>query len=111
NRASLCFHQVLRDEQAESEAADTPGRAAVGLSEALEHVREKRRVDAAAAVGHLNLDRAPSENGADRDPTSLRREFHRVGEEVEEDLLEPARIGHERCVGERIETKVDAFAL
>src|SRR6185369_11297572 len=48
DRAAMQFDQVTGDGQAETEAAVPPREAAVGLAKAVEHERQKFRIDALA---------------------------------------------------------------
>jgi hypothetical protein len=91
------LHEVPDDGEAEAEAAVLSTRRAVRLPEALEHVREKPRVDARAVVLHANLDLvATVVRQGHLDETSGPREFDRVGDEVPDDLLQALRIAINR---------------
>src|SRR5688572_1079468 len=49
--AAMQLHQVANDRETESEAAVLASRAGIGLTEAVEDEREKRRRDADAGIG------------------------------------------------------------
>ena len=54
--AAVQPHQIVDDRQAEAEPAVAPRRRAVGLPEPIEHVRQKRAVDADAGIGDFDPD-------------------------------------------------------
>ena len=53
--AVVGFDELLRDGQAEPDAVVRPGGVAVGLPEAIEDVRQKRRIDPGAGIADANL--------------------------------------------------------
>ncbi len=55
-RAAVQLHEVADDGHAEAESAVLPRERAVRLGEALEHVRQERRLDPLAGVGDRDDD-------------------------------------------------------
>ncbi len=52
DRSAVLFDDVLADGQAEPQPADLPRGAAVGLTEAIKHIRQKPRRNAAPRIAH-----------------------------------------------------------
>ena len=77
--AVMEIDDVSGDGQAEAEAAALAG---VGLAEALEHVREERRVDPLALIGHADPQLPVSVREAVVHLPATRRELDRVREDV-----------------------------
>ena len=86
------------------------GARGVGLAEAIEHVREKCRVDAHAGIGDRQFDLTVVDARLHLDSPSGRRELHGVREEVPHRLLESYRIAHHRATG-RVDGHMDADVL
>ena len=64
HRAAVHADQIVDDRQTQPEAAVRARRAAVALTEALEHVRQKAGIDAASGIGDDDLEE-PGIGGAD----------------------------------------------
>src|SRR6266536_2393446 len=97
---------VLRDGEAEAEAAAVAG---VGLAEALENVREERRVDPLALIGDADLRVAVEAGEAEVHLSASRRELDRVREDVADDLLQAAGVGGDEVV-DRLDVREEAHA-
>ena len=82
---------------------------AVGLPESLEYVGQKCRFDPRAGIDDAHFGALTGEPGVHVDATAGRRELHRVGQQVEEDLFEAARIGGHGDAGLRLEAELDAL--
>src|SRR5207247_11132179 len=76
--AALSFHDMTRDEQSETQTAGASRRGALGLPEALEHLREEARIDAAAIVGYSHIHGFFRYIDGDGNPTPRCRELHRI---------------------------------
>jgi hypothetical protein len=81
-------NEVLRDGEAEPEAARRRCGARARLAEPVEDVRQEGGVDAAARVGDGDDGPAVVRLDADVDATAARRELHGVGEHVHDHLLQ-----------------------
>ena len=97
------FHEPLRQRQAEPGAFTLLSVVPPDLAELLEDSRLilGRDPDAGVADGDFGIVACP--NRADLDPSPVRGELHRVGEEVEEDLADLAFVGDElaQCIVSR----------
>ena len=82
---------VSRDRQTEPEAGAFRG--AVALTQTLEHMRQKRRVDPLTFVAHGDADLAIRALQPQIDLFPGRRELDRVGKNVADDLLQTCRVG------------------
>jgi hypothetical protein len=91
--------EVAHDRQSESKSAVTPRRRAVGLTEALEHVRQELRLDPEAGVGHAQLQMRGGTRERDADPAVGRRELHGVGEQIPDHLLQAIGIAVHHVAG------------
>ncbi len=86
--------QRLGERQAEAGAVAAAGERGLHLAEGLEHLFHLIGRNADAGIGDLDDDAGiVVDRPAQRHAAALRREFQRVGQEVEEDLLELALIG------------------
>src|SRR5438874_1250928 len=85
---------------------------AVGLAEAIEHVRQEFRRYPLARVGHADLDVRFDLRRRDLHVPPLRRELDGVREQVPHDLLEPVGVAGEALVRQvRSPLEADAFGL
>src|SRR5581483_5443529 len=84
---------LAHDLRAQEEPEAGPARRLLRREERLEEVRARGGGDPAAGVRHRDLDRALRGNapGGDLDAAAGRRGVDRVGEEVEDDLLQLVR--------------------
>src|SRR5262249_34616735 len=92
NGPALRFHEMSGDEEAQAEAADGPRRRAVTLAEPVEHVGEECRFDAVSCVGDAHGYESSNGHRVDSAPPARRRELHGVRQQIQEDLLDAARI-------------------
>jgi hypothetical protein len=81
--------ELARDREADAETACPASRAAVGLAEALEDVRQKTGDDPASRVGDAQYDLGIRSRQGDLDASVGGRELDRVREQVGDDLLQP----------------------
>src|SRR6187401_1898572 len=79
-------------------------RSSLSLAETVEDVRQEFWRDPDASVADRDRDGRPLARGADRDPTFVGCELHRVREDVRDDLLQTLRI-----TGERWQAFVDLY--
>ena len=91
--AAVQPHQIVHDRQAEPEAAVATRRRAVGLPEAVEHVRQKGGIDADAGIRDLDPDAPVDLRRADRDAAAVRRELDRVRQQIPQHLLQARGVG------------------
>ena len=103
------LRDLLDDGQAEAEAAVRTTRGAVGLPEALEHVRQNVGRDADAVVAHADDDPVGVALDIDDDAPVGETELHGIGDEVPDDLLQAVGIGADDDRLRRIEREVDAL--
>jgi len=92
NRAAVQIDDVTHNRESQSHAGVVPGAGTVGLPEALEHERQKVRIDADARVGHCDRDILRRRCQAYIDMTARGRELDGVGEQVPKNLLHPIGI-------------------
>src|SRR6185312_8106280 len=90
--AAVQLHQLLADRQPEAQSGVLTGDGGVCLAEAVEHERQEGGIDADAAVAYGDLRMGRAVLDADLDPTALRSELQRVGEQVGDHLLQPVRV-------------------
>src|SRR5204862_8008100 len=90
--ALMRFDQLTRNRKTEANAAMNPRGRAVRLAETIEHVRQKLRLDADAAVGDANPDRTVLATDRHIDAAAFVGELHGVADQVEEHLFEPADV-------------------
>src|SRR5690606_22495275 len=110
--AAVQLDDVPDEREPETEATDPSRGRAVRLLEAIEHVREKARIDAGAGIGHAEDDVRPLLPDLDPNATVRPGEFHRVREQVPDHLLQALGIRNERAeLAPRIELELDAFGL
>src|ERR671928_1656779 len=83
------------DCEPESEPAVLPRRRAVGLSEAVEDVRQKVGRNPLPRVANGDARLREQALDADLDDAARDRELHRVREHVPDDLLKPRRIARD----------------
>jgi hypothetical protein len=95
DRAAVELHQVLDDGETETETTVHPGDGGVGLTESLEHVRQKLPRDPLAVVFDRDVNVRVLALQPHVHATALRREFHRVRQEVPADLLEAIGVAHD----------------
>jgi hypothetical protein len=96
------LHEALHDGQSQTEPPVLAGRRRVPLPEALEQVRDELRPDADAGVRDADLDVGTHPLEPDSNLALPWRELDRIGDEIPDDLLQPARITGDRP-GSRIE--------
>ena len=91
------FGQPPRQRQPEPGALATAGDAAIDLTKRLEGDLDFRRGHAQSGIAHLEFDAAIGSAAHDEaDGAAWIGEFDRVAEQIQQDLLEPGRIGHQR---------------
>src|SRR5437016_1410974 len=96
-RAAVQLDQAAADRQAEAGAAVLARERVLDLVEGLADPRQLVRRDADAAVRYGDGEAAALlEPRVERDGAALGRELDRVGQEIEQDLLDRARIGLDR---------------
>src|SRR5579859_94755 len=89
DRAAVQFDEAAGERQAQPGAGVAPRQRAVDLDERIEDPVEIAFGDADAAVGHDQLQALVGPgNRADADPSAGRRELDRVGDQVQQHLLE-----------------------
>ena len=77
--AAVQFNDVQDDRQTQAQPAMFSCTAAVGLTKAVEHMRQKLRIDTLAGVADDELDGRALKRQLDLDGSSRGREFERVG--------------------------------
>jgi hypothetical protein len=87
------LRKLADDGEADSETAFTACDGAFTLREKLEHLRQALGIDADAAIPHRHADLTILRRGAQGDVPARRRVFSRVAEQIEDDLLDPRRVG------------------
>ena len=87
-RSVVLFNDLMGDREAEAEPTMPPGRRAVGLPEAVEHMRKKIRPDPFACIADDDFDVIGSPCDRDINAAIFRRELDGVAQEVPDDLLE-----------------------
>ena len=90
--AAVQLDDVPHDGQPEAEPAVRPGRAAVGLAEAIEDERQHLGPDALAGVRDHDLDLRADAPDVNLHAAAARRELDRVREQVPHRLLQPLAI-------------------
>ena len=99
------------DRQTQADAA-VARRARVFLAEPVEHVRKEVGRNALPGIGHRNLRRVPGVFERHLDAAALGRELHRVRDQVEDHLLQPARIARTRTERRlRPQPEIDSLGL
>ena len=91
NLAVMQLDDVSRDRQSESQAASL--RRSLGLTQSLEHMRQKRRIDSFAVIADSDARVTIDAIELQIDPSAGRRELDRVREDVADHLLHSIRIG------------------
>src|SRR4051795_11260980 len=99
---------VAGDRETESEAAAFGG--GVGLAEALENVREERRLDPFAFVVNADLEFVIDALEAQVDLLAGRRELDRIRQDVANDLLQTRGVGFDDVVGRTDDVRGQADA-
>ena len=95
DRAAVHLDDVTHDRQAQAEASGLARHAALGLAEPIEHKRQEVVADPDAGVADHDFDVRIDPLEPELDATALRRELHRIGQQVPDDLLQPIGIaGH-----------------
>src|SRR4051812_11378188 len=84
--------EVAHDSKAKPQAAIAARRAALRLAKAVEHMRQKARIDANAGVLHLNASLSGLWFCARAVPTGGGPDLDGVGQKIPEDLLEACRV-------------------
>src|SRR3989454_1054997 len=98
--AAVQLDELLADRESEPGAAGAAGDGVVELLERLEQVREVVLADADPRVGNAHPDRVRLGHDADEDP-SLGGKLDRVGQQIEQDLLDLRAIARQRRQLER----------
>ncbi len=101
---------MLDEREPDSEPGMAARRAGVGLPKSLEEMGHLVRRDALAGVAHHDLDVRVHAPKAQLNSAALRRELHRIDEEIPHHLLDAAGIAHDRG-GPRIKGGVEPNAL
>jgi hypothetical protein len=86
---------LLGERAPEARPLNLPGLVAAHPAELLEDGFLILRGDPDAGVADRNLDRPVGEGSLHPDPAPFRGELHRVGQEIQQDLLDLALIAHE----------------
>src|SRR6266436_2255333 len=81
--------EMAHEREPEPQPAVGPRTAAIALAETVEDEREKLRRDPLSRIADEQLDMRADLLQLDLDPPALRRELHRVAQEVPCDLLQP----------------------
>ncbi len=107
------LRQRARERQAEPGALLAAREPAIDLPERLEGDRDLLGRHADAGVGDKESDAAlRRRRGGEHDTAARRREFHRVGEQVEHDLLQPSLVCQKhRQARHRLGPEVEARGL
>ena len=102
------FHQGKPDPKSRV----TSLRAALLLLEHIEYERQERSRDSRTCIGHDYLRATQFPGDVDANRAACRRELHRIGNDVAEDLLQPVDVGfHEHWLAGVDELKVDLLLL
>ena len=91
-RAAMQGQQFPADRQPEAAAAEFASDRGVRLLERLAQRFQRRRIDADAGVGHDQGQRFVGMFDVQRGHPTLRRELHGIGQQIEHDLLQRARV-------------------
>ena len=102
--AAVKFAEMARNRQTQPQAAVPASFAGVRLSEAVENVRHEFCAHALAVVGYADFDLRVLARQAERNVTARRRKFHRIRQQVPDDLLQPGGIA-----GQRADLRIDAI--
>src|SRR5919202_2307293 len=105
DRAVVCRHDGLHQVQPDAEAATCP---LVGVVEALEHLLPILGGDTTAVVDHLHDGNVALAPRADVDTAWAGPVLHRVGDQVQQHLLQAARVA---AHGQRLSRRGDADLL
>ncbi len=93
HRSAVQLDEVSDDREPEPEPAVLTACGRIPLTEPLEHVREKIRLDSGSIVGYADLHAAGFDlTQLHRDRAAALRELHSVRQEIPDHLLEPLRI-------------------
>jgi hypothetical protein len=79
---------VTHDRKPQTEAAGLPGCPDLGLPKPLENIRQEVRADTHTGIADDDLDVRIHSFQPHLDATALRRELHRIGQQVPDDLLQ-----------------------
>ena len=95
--AAVQFGQPPRQRQPEAGALAAAGEAAIDLAERLARDRDLGRRHPETGIAHLEFDAAvgAAAHGEDDGAAGI-GEFDRIAEQVQQDLLEPGRVGDQR---------------
>jgi len=93
------FDQVAHQRQPEPEPAVPPGTGAIALAKAVEDIGEELWLDPLSRIADDKLHVRVDPLQLDLDPAALRRELHRVAQEVPHDLLQPVGVAADRPRG------------
>src|SRR5690349_9269940 len=104
--------ELFDDRQAEPEAAVAARGRRIRLTEAIEDVRQECRIHAFTVVGDFHDELRTGTAERDGHEAILLREFHGIGQEVPEHLLQAIRIASDET-GLRLDCKfeLNAFGL
>src|SRR5262249_47693670 len=92
DRTTVRLDQVADDGEAEPQATVAARVGAVDLVKPVENVRQLLGADALAGVTHGQLDELAGAAQPDVDLATGRRELHRVGHEIRDDLVQPVAV-------------------
>src|ERR1043165_9713516 len=84
------------DREAESQPAKTSRRRTVSLTKAIEYARQKLRIDSLTRVLHGHTRVRSVLVDTHRDLSTMRRELHRIRQQVPDDLMQARRVGRYR---------------
>src|SRR5688572_3554537 len=110
HRPTMQFYEMAHDGKSQTEPAVLACSRGVVLPEPVEDVREQIGADPRSAVDDADLDVRVHALQEHRDPPALRREFHRIREQVPDDLLQPVGVAS-NVPGARIEDLVKPDTL
>ncbi len=91
--AAMQFGQRLGDRQAQTRAAMDLGELAFHLLERLAEILQRLLRDADAGVLDRDVDVAADDARPHRDAPAVGRELHRIGQQIDDDLLDRAAVG------------------
>src|SRR5262245_15762432 len=96
NGSSMKFYKVTRDPEPQSEARVLARRAAFGLTKPLEYVGKEIGVDPDSRIADGDFDVRVDPLESHLYSSLFRCEFHRIGDEIPDDLLQPVRVAGDR---------------
>src|SRR6185436_4603993 len=91
--SAVHLYELLHDRKADAQAALTARDRALALREELKHLRDSLRRDADAIISDSDRHIGGGKARRQLDASTGGRVFRGVGEEIENDLLQPRRVG------------------